>query len=132
MELLIWNVFHASLADVSVGCLQFQIQSFDIVCSPVWTSRDRCCDIPSRVSKMEWNCCRGLKSPPGIRDADADGLGEEVALSNWISKTEPRDVHDVHAHQLPQLRPVTSSFKIQEYTRPHLKFSLTARVVMRS
>lgn len=40
-------------------------------------------------------------------------------------------MHDVYAHQLPQLRPVTSSFKIQEYTRPHLKFSLTARVVMR-
>lgn len=49
------NVSHASLADVAVGCLQFQIQNFDIVCSPVWTSRDRCCDIPSRVSKMKWN-----------------------------------------------------------------------------
>ncbi|OXB61233.1 hypothetical protein ASZ78_006533, partial [Callipepla squamata] len=24
-----------------------EIQNFDIVCSPVWTSRDRCCDLPS-------------------------------------------------------------------------------------
>lgn len=55
--------FHASLAHVAVGCLQFQIQNFDIVCSPVWTSRDRCCDIPSRVSEREWNSVAVLRVP---------------------------------------------------------------------
>lgn len=33
--------------------LQLEIQNFDIVCSPVWTSRDRCCDLPSMVSINE-------------------------------------------------------------------------------
>lgn len=33
--------------------LQLEIQNFDIVCSPVWTSRDRCCDLPSMVSISE-------------------------------------------------------------------------------
>lgn len=33
--------------------LQLEIQNFDIVCSPVWTSRDRCCDLPSMVSMYE-------------------------------------------------------------------------------
>lgn len=33
--------------------LQLEIQNFDIVCSPVWTSRDRCCDLPSMVSIYE-------------------------------------------------------------------------------
>lgn len=33
--------------------LQLEIQNFDIVCSPVWTSRDRCCDLPSMVSTYE-------------------------------------------------------------------------------
>lgn len=28
---------------------QFQLQMFDIVCSLGWTSRDRCCDLPSMV-----------------------------------------------------------------------------------
>lgn len=28
---------------------QFQLQMFDIVCNLAWTSRDRCCDLPSRV-----------------------------------------------------------------------------------
>lgn len=41
----IFNVFQ-----VSAFLLQLEIQNFDIVCSPVWTSRDRCCDLPSMVS----------------------------------------------------------------------------------
>ena len=88
----------SSLADVSVGHLQFQIQSFDIVCSPVWTSRDRCCDIPSRVSKP----CPGFK-PPRQSSSHANGLREEIALKSC--RLEPRDVQCVCALQLPQLRP---------------------------
>lgn len=30
---------------------QFQLQMFDIVCSLAWTSRDRCCDLPSMVGR---------------------------------------------------------------------------------
>lgn len=89
----------ACLADVAVGYLQFQIQSFDIVCSPVWTSRDRCCDIPSRVSKSY----PGFICPP--RRIPYDANGEEVALSSCSSRWEPRDVQRVCAFQLPLLRP---------------------------
>lgn len=37
--------------------LQFQLQMFDIVCSLGWTSRDRCCDLPSMVRERPppWN-----------------------------------------------------------------------------
>lgn len=86
-ETLKRNGSRAYLADFAVASLQFQIQSFDIVCSPVWTSRDRCCDIPSRVSAAEgpagWN-----------RDnfCGADGLREESAQQlpfGW----EPRNTN---------------------------------------
>uniref|UniRef100_A0A674BWN9 Collagen type XII alpha 1 chain n=1 Tax=Salmo trutta TaxID=8032 RepID=A0A674BWN9_SALTR len=36
----------------------FQLQMFDIVCTLGWTSRDRCCDLPSMVSKSS------LSGPP--------------------------------------------------------------------
>lgn len=31
---------------------QFQLQMFDIVCTLGWTSRDRCCDLPSMVRHL--------------------------------------------------------------------------------
>lgn len=31
---------------------QFQLQMFDIVCTLGWTSRDRCCDLPSMVRAL--------------------------------------------------------------------------------
>ncbi|XP_061479123.1 collagen alpha-1(XII) chain isoform X1 [Rhineura floridana] len=52
-----------------------EIQSFDIVCNAVWTSRDRCCDIPSRRDEAKCpslpNACTctqdsvGPQGPPG-------------------------------------------------------------------
>lgn len=41
-----------------LSALQFQLQMFDIVCSLGWTSRDRCCDLPSMVRK---DLNRGLR-----------------------------------------------------------------------
>uniref|UniRef100_A0A670YK30 Collagen type XII alpha 1 chain n=1 Tax=Pseudonaja textilis TaxID=8673 RepID=A0A670YK30_PSETE len=45
----------------------FDIQSFDIVCNAVWTSRDRCCDIPSKgspptpgQSPNSWTVCGAM------------------------------------------------------------------------
>lgn len=35
------------------SCPQFQLQMFDIVCTLGWTSRDRCCDLPSMVRHPE-------------------------------------------------------------------------------
>ncbi|XP_039202568.1 collagen alpha-1(XII) chain isoform X3 [Crotalus tigris] len=53
----------------------FDIQSFDIVCNAVWTSRDRCCDIPSKRDEAKCpslpNACTcvqtsvGAPGPPG-------------------------------------------------------------------
>uniref|UniRef100_A0A8D0CFC3 Collagen alpha-1(XII) chain n=2 Tax=Salvator merianae TaxID=96440 RepID=A0A8D0CFC3_SALMN len=53
----------------------FEIQSFDIVCNSVWTSRDRCCDIPSKRDEAKCpslpNACTctqesvGAPGPPG-------------------------------------------------------------------
>lgn len=43
----------SSIFQESSFLLQLEIQNFDIVCSPVWTSRDRCCDLPSMVSIKE-------------------------------------------------------------------------------
>lgn len=43
----------SSIFQESSFLLQLEIQNFDIVCSPVWTSRDRCCDLPSMVSINE-------------------------------------------------------------------------------
>ncbi|XP_077162695.1 collagen alpha-1(XII) chain isoform X2 [Paroedura picta] len=50
----------------------FEIQSFDIVCNAVWTSRDRCCDIPSRRDEAKCpalpnacTCMQDSVGPPG-------------------------------------------------------------------
>ncbi|XP_062981009.1 collagen alpha-1(XII) chain isoform X2 [Elgaria multicarinata webbii] len=50
----------------------FEIQSFDIVCNAVWTSRDRCCDIPSRRDEAKCpslpnacTCTQDSVGPPG-------------------------------------------------------------------
>ncbi|CAI5769701.1 collagen alpha-1(XII) chain isoform X1 [Podarcis lilfordi] len=49
-----------------------EIQSFDIVCNAVWTSRDRCCDIPSRRDEAKCpslpnacTCTQDSVGPPG-------------------------------------------------------------------
>lgn len=34
------------------SALQFQLQMFDIVCTLGWTSRDRCCDLPSMARHL--------------------------------------------------------------------------------
>lgn len=51
--------------------LQLEIQNFDIVCSPVWTSRDRCCDLPSMVSMNE---------PEGIQKNVIDTKFNNIAV----------------------------------------------------
>uniref|UniRef100_A0A8D2LYC8 Collagen alpha-1(XII) chain n=1 Tax=Varanus komodoensis TaxID=61221 RepID=A0A8D2LYC8_VARKO len=50
----------------------FEIQNFDIVCNSVWTSRDRCCDIPSRRDEAKCppltnacTCTQDSVGPPG-------------------------------------------------------------------
>lgn len=46
-----------------LSALQFQLQMFDIVCSLGWTSRDRCCDLPSMVRKdLKNNLQIGIES----------------------------------------------------------------------
>uniref|UniRef100_A0A669FBK5 Collagen type XII alpha 1 chain n=1 Tax=Oreochromis niloticus TaxID=8128 RepID=A0A669FBK5_ORENI len=50
----------------------FQLQMFDIVCSLAWTSRDRCCDLPSMRDEMKCpslpnacTCTSEANGPPG-------------------------------------------------------------------
>uniref|UniRef100_A0A3B4EY55 Collagen alpha-1(XII) chain n=1 Tax=Pundamilia nyererei TaxID=303518 RepID=A0A3B4EY55_9CICH len=50
----------------------FQLQMFDIVCNLAWTSRDRCCDLPSRRDEMKCpslpnacTCTSEANGPPG-------------------------------------------------------------------
>nr|XP_023970152.1 collagen alpha-1(XII) chain isoform X1 [Chrysemys picta bellii] len=50
----------------------FDIQSFDIVCNAVWTSRDRCCDLPSMRDEAKCpalpnacTCTQDSVGPPG-------------------------------------------------------------------
>ncbi|KAJ8288713.1 hypothetical protein COCON_G00013720 [Conger conger] len=50
----------------------FQLQMFDIVCSLGWTSRDRCCDLPSTRDEMKCpslphscTCAQDSIGPPG-------------------------------------------------------------------
>uniref|UniRef100_A0A8C0J562 Collagen type XII alpha 1 chain n=1 Tax=Chelonoidis abingdonii TaxID=106734 RepID=A0A8C0J562_CHEAB len=50
----------------------FEIQSFDIVCNAVWTSRDRCCDLPSMRDEAKCpalpnacTCTQDSVGPPG-------------------------------------------------------------------
>uniref|UniRef100_A0A671W2H9 Collagen alpha-1(XII) chain n=1 Tax=Sparus aurata TaxID=8175 RepID=A0A671W2H9_SPAAU len=48
----------------------FQLQMFDIVCSLGWTSRDRCCDLPSMRDELKCpslpNSCTCTSEPNGI------------------------------------------------------------------
>ncbi|XP_062385579.1 collagen alpha-1(XIV) chain isoform X1 [Sardina pilchardus] len=50
----------------------FQLQSFEIVCSTSWASRDRCCDLPSLRKEEDCpalpracTCAQDSKGPPG-------------------------------------------------------------------
>uniref|UniRef100_A0A672YMG0 Collagen type XII alpha 1 chain n=1 Tax=Sphaeramia orbicularis TaxID=375764 RepID=A0A672YMG0_9TELE len=70
----------------------FQIQMFDIVCSLAWTSRDRCCDLPSMRDELKCpalpNACTctsessGLPGPQGpvVRNATATAERIHTAL----------------------------------------------------
>lgn len=106
-------------ADVALGCLQFQIQNFDIICSPVWTSRDRCCDIPSRVSNRI-----GILSPRNM-GCGAGGLGKEVASGNCVSRLKPRD-------SAPTAQASDPPSEARNTPSHSWKFSLTASVVVHS
>ncbi|XP_035534688.1 collagen alpha-1(XII) chain isoform X2 [Morone saxatilis] len=48
----------------------FQLQMFDIVCSLGWTSRDRCCDLPSMRDELKCpslpNACTCTSEPNGL------------------------------------------------------------------
>ncbi|XP_076011110.1 collagen alpha-1(XII) chain isoform X2 [Genypterus blacodes] len=48
----------------------FQLQMFDIVCSLAWTSRDRCCDLPSMRDELKCpslpNSCTCISQSSGI------------------------------------------------------------------
>lgn len=39
-----------SVVITELVCVQFQLQSFDIVCSTSWARRDKCCELPNLVS----------------------------------------------------------------------------------
>uniref|UniRef100_A0A8K9Y1E4 Collagen, type XIV, alpha 1b n=1 Tax=Oncorhynchus mykiss TaxID=8022 RepID=A0A8K9Y1E4_ONCMY len=42
----------------------FQLQSFDIVCSTSWASRDKCCELPGLVSsRLPWTWCHHVFFP---------------------------------------------------------------------
>nr|XP_029137515.1 collagen alpha-1(XII) chain-like [Labrus bergylta] len=49
----------------------FQLQMFDIVCSLGWTSRDRCCDLPSMRDELK---CPSLPNSCTCTSAEANGL----------------------------------------------------------
>lgn len=37
-------------------CLQFQLQSFEIVCNTTWAAEDTCCELPAVVSHLSLFC----------------------------------------------------------------------------
>ncbi|XP_051816945.1 collagen alpha-1(XII) chain isoform X4 [Acanthochromis polyacanthus] len=49
----------------------FQLQMFDIVCSLAWTSRDRCCDLPSMRDELK---CPSL---PNACTCTSEGTGQQ-------------------------------------------------------
>uniref|UniRef100_A0AAQ4PSJ6 Collagen alpha-1(XII) chain n=1 Tax=Gasterosteus aculeatus aculeatus TaxID=481459 RepID=A0AAQ4PSJ6_GASAC len=54
----------------------FQLQMFDIVCSLGWTSRDRCCDLPSMVRESSSSKAEDLNQMGGGRNGPIGPRGD--------------------------------------------------------
>ncbi|XP_044232119.1 collagen alpha-1(XII) chain isoform X1 [Thunnus albacares] len=79
----------------------FQLQMFDIVCSLAWTSRDRCCDLPSMRDELKCpslpNSCtctseaNGLPGPQGpVGAPGSKGPRGERGESGTVGPVGPR------------------------------------------
>lgn len=65
-----------------VSSPQFQLQMFDIVCSLGWTSRDRCCDLPSMV--------REPPPPPSLpRNRDTGPFNSTCLMRTYVLNLQP-------------------------------------------
>ncbi|CAG01461.1 unnamed protein product, partial [Tetraodon nigroviridis] len=81
--------------------LQFQLQMFDIVCSLAWTSRDRCCDLPSRRDELKCpalpnacSCTSAASGEPGpqgpVGAPGSRGTRGERGEAGPVGPTGPR------------------------------------------
>lgn len=65
----LWHLTTTHSCFFCSSCPQFQLQMFDIVCTLGWTSRDRCCDLPSMVRRPE-----------------SDSIISSLVTAVWISR----------------------------------------------